>query len=98
MRRAVAEAVLMDAQFVEQRQHQVRHGRVRRKRQVAAAFQLAGSAARHHDGQRIVIVLIAVAHAAAVEDGRMIQQIAVAIGRRAAAFPGNRRASARDIC
>ena len=44
-------------------------------------LELAGGAARNENRQRVVIVLIAIAHAAAVEDRGMVQQIAVAIGR-----------------
>ena len=40
LRRAVAEAGLIDAQLVEQRQHEVRHRRVRRNDEMAIAFQL----------------------------------------------------------
>src|ERR1700688_462554 len=40
----------------------------------------------HNDGQGIVIVLVAVAHAAAVEDQRVFLQIAVTIGCSAKLF------------
>src|SRR5215468_12474565 len=48
---------------------------------MAISLQLSRSAAEKHDGQGIVIVLIAVAHAAAVENHRMVEQIAVAVRR-----------------
>ena len=52
---------------------------MRRHYDMAIALQPAGCAARDDDGQGIVIVLIAVAHAAAVEDHGMIEQRAVAV-------------------
>ena len=58
------------------------HRRVRRVAQVAAALQLARRAAGEDDRQRIEVVLVAVAQAAAVEHHRVIEQRAVAVGRR----------------
>ena len=54
---------------------------MRRCHDVTVATQFAGSAARDYYGQRIVIVLIAVAHAAAIENEGVIQQRAVAVRR-----------------
>ncbi len=48
---------------------------------MASALQRARATARHQRGQRIVIVDIAVAQAASVDQGGVIQQIAVAIRR-----------------
>ena len=42
---------------------------------VTAALELAGRATGEDHRQRIVIVLVAVAHAAAVEHHRMIEQV-----------------------
>ena len=60
---AVAELLGRDAELVEHRQQQVRHRRVRRVPDVTPAFQRARCAAGQDDRQRIVIVLVAVAHA-----------------------------------
>ena len=49
--------------------------------QVLPALDLAVALAQDHVGQRIVVVQVAVAHVAAVQDDRMIQQRAVAILR-----------------
>jgi hypothetical protein len=57
-------------------------GRVLRGNDVAVAFERSAGAADKDNRQRIMIVLVAVAHAAAVENHRVIKQGAVAIGRR----------------
>ena len=53
---------------------------------MTAALQLTRSAAGQEDRQRIVIVLVAVAQGAAIENQRMIEQRAVAVGRRLQLF------------
>jgi hypothetical protein len=53
---------------------------------MAIASELSRRSAGDEDRQRIVIVLVAVAHAAAVEHDRVIQQVAIAIRRRAQLF------------
>ena len=60
---------------------QVRHGGILRILQVPPAFQRARATARQQRGQRIVIVDIAIAQAASIEQGGVIEQIAVAIRR-----------------
>jgi hypothetical protein len=56
--RAVAQAVTPHAEFLCHRKQQIRHWRVRRELEMAAAFQLARGPARQDDGQRVVIVLV----------------------------------------
>ena len=79
---AVAERVDFDVDLVEQRHEQVRLRRVLGAHDVLAALQLAAAAADHDVRQRVVIVRVAVAHVAAVEQHRVIQQRAVAVLRR----------------
>ena len=64
----------MDAHAIEQGQVQIVHGCFSRIRDVLAAG-LAGE----EDGEIIVLVLIAIAQAAAVDDLRVIEQSTVAI-------------------
>ena len=74
VRRAVSETRLLHSEFLEERQQQVRHGSVRGRYDVPAAFQLSRKTADHDHRQRIVIVLFAVAHAAAVCDERVVEE------------------------
>src|SRR5580658_4834807 len=69
----VAKLVLINADLVEHTQKQIGHRRMLRELEVPAALQFARCATSQHDRQRIVIVLIRVAHAAAVKDHRMVQ-------------------------
>ena len=46
---------------------------------MAVAFEFAAGAAEENDGQRVVVVLVAVTHAAAVENHRVIEQRSVAV-------------------
>ena len=82
VRRAVSEARLLHAEFLEEREQQVRHGSVRWRYDVPAALQLSRETADHDHRQRIVIVLVAVAHAASVQHDRVVEQIPIAVGRR----------------
>src|SRR5262245_32326890 len=65
--RAVSEALLLHAEFLEEREQQVRHGSVRGRYDVPAALQLSRKTPDHNHRQRIVIMLVAVAHAASVQ-------------------------------
>ena len=51
-------------------------------RRLDVTVSLAGDAAHHHQRQRIGRVDVAVAHAAAVGDERVVEHAAVAVGRR----------------
>src|SRR5262249_36103534 len=72
---AIAETLLANSELIEQRQKQVRHRCMRREHQVPAALQRSRGAARDQHRQWIVIVLIPIAHAAAVQHDGMIEQI-----------------------
>jgi len=70
----------MDVEAIEQAEQQVpgrdRHARVG---EMPVAFQLAVRAAHEHVGHVFVAMLIGVAHVAAVENQRMIQQRPVTV-------------------
>ena len=78
-RRAVTEMLFRASQLAQDRQQQVRHRRELLLPKVAVALKRAAGAPGQHDRQRIMVVRVAVAHAAAVEDQRVIQQRAVAV-------------------
>ena len=78
---AVSEAVSLHAEQVEHAQEQIRHWGVGRRHDMTISFQPSGSASQQYDGQRIVVVLISVAHTAAIKKQRMIQQCTVAVSR-----------------
>src|SRR5678815_3698037 len=65
---AVAERFLFHAHLVEHRHEQVGHGRVVLVLQVTSALHLPSRATDDEIGQRVVIVSVAVAHVAAVEE------------------------------
>src|SRR5262245_8667435 len=73
-RGAVAELILLNPQLGENGQQQIRHRRLGSEDQ-ASALQASRSAARKDEGQRLVIVLIAVAHAAPIKNQGMMQKI-----------------------
>src|SRR5262245_7219659 len=75
---AVGESVQPDADSIEQRQVQIRQRRGRGEPEVATATRLAAATAGYQDGQVHMIVHVRIAHAAAVEDERVIEQGAVA--------------------
>src|SRR6267154_2155405 len=79
---AVADGVLRDSELVENRQQQVagRHG-FGRVGDVAVALHLAVEGADEHVRDVVVDVLVRVAHVAAVEDERVIEQRPVAVLR-----------------
>ena len=60
-------------------------------------FDFSRRAADRDDRQVVVDVLVAVAHAAAVEEQRMIEQVAVAVRRRPSASPGTRANSVEVV-
>src|SRR5690606_34877349 len=79
---AVAEALSMDIELVEEAQQQVaRPHRLGRIRQVAITRHPAVVPAEDHVRNVVMQVLIRVAHVAAVQDQRMIEQRAVALLR-----------------
>src|SRR5262245_39994346 len=65
---------------------QVRDGRVARKTQMTGTLETPGAPAREHDRQIVGRVGIAVAHAATVDDGDVVEEGALAIGGLAEAF------------
>ena len=72
----------MHADLVQQRQVQVGERRRVVEADVPSTLELRAAAARDHDRQVRVIVDVGVAHAAAQQVQRVIQQRAVAVGRR----------------
>src|SRR5687767_10270088 len=70
---AVAELLHRDVVAIEQRHKQVGKARVLRILHVLTALDLAVRVAKDGRRQRIVVVLVAVAHVAAVQDRRVIQ-------------------------
>src|SRR5437867_8808540 len=80
--RALAEVVGWHAGLVQHRDHEIRQRRARLHFHVAVPLEPARAAADQQDRQVVVRVLVPVAHAAAVEERRVIQEVAVAVGRR----------------
>ena len=83
---AVADLVDRHAELVEQRHVQVRERRFRGEAQVAAALQRARPAAEHQDRQIGRCVRVAVGHPVAIQQHHVIEQRAVAVGRRRELF------------
>ena len=81
-----------------QRDHQVRERCALRHLDVAVALVRARAAADEQRRQVLVIVHVAVGHAAAVEEQRVIEQAAVAVGRGLAACRGTARTGRGDTC
>src|SRR5262249_34697526 len=79
---AVGELIEPRAELLEQRQMQVRERRRLRILNVAAALHLSGAAAGDDDRQVDVIVDVRIAHTAAVEHHRVVEQRAAAVRRR----------------
>src|SRR5690606_30497398 len=77
---AVAELLQVHAGLVEHRHEQVRHRCVIRVLQVPPALHPAGRPAHDQVRQREVVVRVAVAHVAAVEQHAVVEQRAVAVG------------------
>ena len=80
--RAVSEGFFLNSQFVENRQEEIRHGGVLWISNVAPTLHPARCSARKDDGQRRMIVLVSVAHRAAVQNNRVIEQIAFSLLNR----------------
>ena len=76
---ALAEFVGVDAGLVHQRNHQVRERRALCHPDVTISLVLPCAAADEQRRQVLVIVLVAVGHAAAVQEQRVIQQVPVAV-------------------
>ena len=79
--RAVAERVHPDIQLIENRQQEIRHRRLGSVPKMTAPLQFARSPADNKQWKRFMVVLIAVAHRAAVQQDGMIEQVTVAIRR-----------------
>src|SRR5262245_22345350 len=77
----IAETLERHAHFVEQGRPEIRQRRTRRESQMTSTPYLTASACEQK-GEIVVIVKIAVADARPVNDHRVIQQRAVAVGRR----------------
>ena len=78
--RAVAEALHLQARLVEHREVQVRNRRAFGQIDLPAALELAGAAADEDVRQRIIGVHVAVGHVGAVEQHRVVEQRAFAVG------------------
>src|SRR5690349_14486157 len=78
---AVAELRLLNPELVQDRQVQIRERCARGRRDILAADVLAIRAAHQDLRQRIVVVLIAVAHVRAVQEQRMIEDAALTLLR-----------------
>src|SRR5262249_3793469 len=77
---AISDRVLADAELVEDRQQQAAgRYRLRRIRDVAVALHASVQPSDEHVRDVVVHVLVRVAHVAAVEHERMIEQRAVAV-------------------
>src|SRR5687768_5383116 len=78
---AVADLLHRDVVPVEDRRQQIREARVLRVFEVLAALDLAVGVTEDGRRQRVVVVLVAVAHVAAEEDGRVVQHRAARLLR-----------------
>src|SRR5439155_18175844 len=74
---AVAKPIEVNSGLRQETQQQIRHRDVLRIDDVATALQLPAQAARNDDGQLEMVMNMAVAHAASVENHRMVEQIPV---------------------
>src|SRR5271156_6148841 len=77
----VPERLLMNARLIQQRQQQVGHRRVIGEPEVTVAFERARPSAQHQVGQREVVMCVAVAHVAAVQQNGVIEQRPVPVLR-----------------
>src|SRR5580704_639322 len=72
----------MDSVHVEDAQQKISGGdRLGGERQMTAALELAAGSARQDVGDVVVQVLVGIAHVGSVQRQRMIQQVAVTVGR-----------------
>jgi len=76
---AITEVLIGETRLRQRGRQQVGHGRVIRILEVAAALHFSAGSAGHEDRKRGVIVQVAVAHGAAVQNQGMIQQRSVAV-------------------
>src|ERR1043166_7958176 len=79
---AITEPLRRDADLVEDRQEEICHRRIERVLQVAARRELTSKLSREKAVQIRMAMQVAVAHATAVENQRVIEQRAVTIRRR----------------
>src|ERR1043166_8676638 len=79
--RAVSQRLLLHSRFVHDGPQQVGHRRVIRIPQMPSTLDAPVRRAHHEVREREVIVRVAVAHVAAVQDHRVVEQRAVAVGR-----------------
>src|SRR6185295_15312517 len=80
---AAADTIDWKIHLVHQRHEQVRHGWFARILNMPATLEPAGASAHHEKRQTVARMLRAVGNAGAVQDRHMIQQRAIAVGRRA---------------
>src|SRR5207247_1584026 len=78
---AVAELVDPDARLVEQAHQQIPHRDIvaGRKREMASAFEPAGSAARNDQRQVDVQMHVRVTHRPAIEQEAVVEEVAIAV-------------------
>src|SRR5438105_1155271 len=79
--RAVAEMIRRHSGFLDHPDEQIRKRRRQRSLHVPVALKPPRGSPGNHSRKYIVTVNISVAHAAAVQNHRMIEQIAIAIRR-----------------
>src|ERR1700722_3746681 len=77
--RAVAETLLLDPELVQDRQVNIGKRCARRRRDVFAADVLAIGASDQNFRQRIVVMLVAVAHVRAIQEQRMVEDGAITL-------------------
>src|SRR5438128_243464 len=78
---AVAQAVEMHVERVEQIQTEVHERRIERRPHVPPRFDLAAARSHEHDREIMRAVQVAVPHRAAGQQDRMIEKRSVAVGR-----------------
>src|SRR5581483_12356275 len=76
---AVADGLRRHSRTIEEREQHIRQGRVIGVTQMLPALELAAASAEQGGRQRELIVAVAVAHVAAVQNDRVIQQRSIAI-------------------
>ena len=79
-RRAVAERLDLDAQHLQAREHHVGHRRAVGRLQVQVALHLTAGVAEDEEWAPLVIVHVGVPHRRPVDDERVLEEVALAIG------------------
>src|SRR5882672_2040204 len=79
--RRIAQRLKLHSSLIEHRQQEIRHRRVIFIFQVASAFQAALASADQQIRQWEVVMRVAIAHVAAIEQHGVIEQRAIAVGR-----------------